>query len=149
MLETIREYAVEQLVRSGRKEAICSCHANYFIGLVERMVPTLLKPDGLDTIRLFGHEQANILAALDWAEANPGDPSYASLGLALMRPWSRLRWSDVYHWLSGIRESGAIPDPMSHLRLPLSGMMEDLGDAEEAIALQGHLVSLLLQQGET
>jgi predicted ATPase/DNA-binding SARP family transcriptional activator len=149
MLETIREYAAEQLERSGERDAVCRRHASCFMELVEAISSALLKPEGQDTIRRIGREQENFRAARVWVEANPEDPLHASLGLALLRPWLRLGWSEIARWLDGLRESDTKPEPMANLLLPLAGLTDDLGDPDEAIALLGQLVNLLRQQGKT
>jgi predicted ATPase/DNA-binding SARP family transcriptional activator len=148
MLETIREYAVEQLDRSQDSEAVHRLHAAYFVSVVETITPALVTPAGRDALCVFDQEQANILAAKEWIEAHPQDPLNSSLGLALIRPWSRIRWSEVTRWLSGLRETGMIPEPLAHLRLILAGLTEDLGDAEEIVARQRQVADLLKQRGD-
>ena len=41
MLETVREYALEQLRTSGEEAAIRTRHAVYYLGLAEAAVPQL------------------------------------------------------------------------------------------------------------
>ena len=44
MLETIREYALEQLAASGELEQVQRRHADYFVMLAERAAPILSGP---------------------------------------------------------------------------------------------------------
>src|SRR5262249_1652471 len=50
MLETIREYAAEQLEFSGQHEAICQRHAAHFAAMADAMTPALLGPEALEMI---------------------------------------------------------------------------------------------------
>ncbi len=44
MLETVREFGLEQLVASGEASAVGERHAKYFLSLVERVAPTAVSP---------------------------------------------------------------------------------------------------------
>ena len=77
MLETIREYASELLVRSGEEEALRRSHATYFLALAETMAPEELSVHDLELIdsqesetkthaRLLEDELDNLRAALSW-----------------------------------------------------------------------------------
>ena len=73
MLETIREYAAEQLERSSDREAIARLHAEFFLELA---VSANLQVEALGKAPqrhdLVIPEQANLRAAIDWAaEADP------------------------------------------------------------------------------
>jgi predicted ATPase len=66
MLETIREFGLEQLAHSGEHEAMRQRHGQYWTDLVEELEPRL---EGVDQYTIQDHieqEQANMRAALDW-----------------------------------------------------------------------------------
>ena len=55
MLETIREYAAEQLASAGREEALRERHAAWFVGVAEQAGATLMSADkrvALDRLEL-------------------------------------------------------------------------------------------------
>ena len=67
MLETIREYALEQMEASGEEPAIRKAHLGHFADLAERM---WLAPSGREHTRILMGllaEMGNVRAALDWA----------------------------------------------------------------------------------
>ncbi|MFN8472224.1 MAG: tetratricopeptide repeat protein [Anaerolineae bacterium] len=67
MLETIREYAAEQLEASGEGEALHARHAAYFLHLAEAAEPELLGPAQIEWRNRFATEQANLRASLTWS----------------------------------------------------------------------------------
>jgi predicted ATPase/transcriptional regulator with XRE-family HTH domain len=67
MLETIREFALEQLAASGEERVSRERHARYFLQMVESSGPVLLGT-GPHPFRLAA-EQGNIRAALRWLVA--------------------------------------------------------------------------------
>jgi predicted ATPase len=85
LLETIRQFAVEQLVQAGEDEtAVAAAHCAYFLSVAETAAPQLTGPD-----------QGSWLARLRMSRRN-GDRAgvaYASLGLACLaadvRDWHR------------------------------------------------------------
>jgi predicted ATPase/DNA-binding CsgD family transcriptional regulator len=66
MLGTVREFALEQLVRSGAEEAAREAHAAHFVELVEQIEPELVGPDQVAALALLDSDQANIRTALAW-----------------------------------------------------------------------------------
>jgi non-specific serine/threonine protein kinase len=72
MLETIREFALDQLVASGEHDHVASRHAAYFADLVRRAELPLWDTGPGDWIGVFGLEtdQANLRATLNWLAAN-------------------------------------------------------------------------------
>ena len=68
MLETIREFAGEQLVASGRNGAVRQRHAAYFIAFAERYELAELLPDGEQVLALLEAEHANLRVTLAWLE---------------------------------------------------------------------------------
>lgn len=72
MLDTIREYAFEQLANSSEVEAIQQRHANYFLELAEQAATQWNTPKLHEWIETLNREYDNMRAALQWAR-NTGD----------------------------------------------------------------------------
>jgi non-specific serine/threonine protein kinase len=90
MLETIREFAEEQLVASGDAEAARSRHAAYFLAFAERYELAELLPDG-DHVRIvLEAEHANLRAALAWLEAGGQFEPLLRIAAALGHYWAGL-----------------------------------------------------------
>ena len=87
MLETIRQYAREQLIRSGEADAIAARHAQFFTALAEAGVPELRGPSMVDALDRLDTEIENLGAAFEWTlEAEP--ETAIRMGSALMWYWS-------------------------------------------------------------
>lgn len=90
MLETILQFALEELRGSGEYDFVRSVHARYCQELATRLFPDLLGPDPGDAMTAIETEMPNIRLALDWAHED--DPE---LGLDLCGSvswyWLRLR----------------------------------------------------------
>ena len=70
LLETVRQYAAEQLAASGELETVRDRHRGYFVGLAEGASPQLISAGGRDpVVRRLEAELPNLRAALDWATA--------------------------------------------------------------------------------
>jgi predicted ATPase len=70
MLESIHEFAREQLAASGRAAEVHRRHADYFRAFAEKAAARFRGPDGSAWIRRMVDEHGNIRAALSWARAN-------------------------------------------------------------------------------
>jgi predicted ATPase len=87
MLETIREYASEQLEESGESEELGRAFAEHYVALAEEAYPNL-RGDPKPWLDRLEAEHDNLRAALDWLEAN-GDTQLAlKLAGALYRFWN-------------------------------------------------------------
>jgi predicted ATPase len=87
MLETIREFALEQLAISGEEAAARAAHAHFYTHLVD----TLRRPAGAQKAphdRLQA-EHANVLAALAWLDAAGQAAAFVHLASLLPGFWSR------------------------------------------------------------
>jgi predicted ATPase len=72
MLETIRDYASEQLQASSEEYAVQERHAQYFLRLAEEVMPHLYHPAERESwLERLEPEDANLRVALDWCEARP------------------------------------------------------------------------------
>jgi predicted ATPase len=84
LLETIREYATEQLAATGEAEALRRRHVAYFVRLAEEAAlpyPKLAKLDQ-EHFERVRREEANLEAAFDWSLATDHQPSAADRAAA-------------------------------------------------------------------
>jgi predicted ATPase len=72
MLETIRQYAEEQLVAGGEADSARSAHAQYFAGRETDVLALWDSPRQRESYEWFSRELANLRAAFRWA-AECGD----------------------------------------------------------------------------
>jgi predicted ATPase/class 3 adenylate cyclase len=79
MLETIREFAVEQLEASGEADALRRHHAVYFSALADRAEPMLMSAQREPWMELLTAEHDNLRAMMRWSLA-VGEPQ---IGLAV------------------------------------------------------------------
>jgi predicted ATPase/DNA-binding CsgD family transcriptional regulator/transcriptional regulator with XRE-family HTH domain len=69
MLETIREYALEQLEATGEAEAIRTRHAAHYLRFVEGLRSDLASDSQGSALDRLAAEHDNLKAVLDWCEA--------------------------------------------------------------------------------
>ena len=69
MLETVREFGLEQLAAAGEAAAVRAAHAGYYLALVEASGPVLFGTERAR--RRLAAEQDNIRSALRWS-VEPG-----------------------------------------------------------------------------
>jgi predicted ATPase/class 3 adenylate cyclase len=86
MLETIREFANEQLAASGEGEELERRHANFFVALAEQ-AETQLGRDPTVGLRLLDPEHDNLRAALDHLAATADNELRLRLTAALSDYW--------------------------------------------------------------
>jgi predicted ATPase len=67
MLETLREYALEQLARQGELERLRDWHACYYLGVAETAEQGLRGPQQLMWLARLAAERDNFRAALEWS----------------------------------------------------------------------------------
>jgi predicted ATPase/DNA-binding SARP family transcriptional activator len=139
MLETIREYALEQLRTAGEDEAIGGRHAHFYATLVEQAEPKLTGADQARWLDQLEAEHANLQAALRWA-SQTGDTEMALLLAArLWRFWQlRGHFADGRRWLE---DALAAEGPASMARakalIGLAGLCYWQGDWDAAEAAYG------------
>jgi predicted ATPase/DNA-binding SARP family transcriptional activator len=112
VLETIREYATEQLEALADVEALRRRHADYFLDLAQS-ANLASEARGEQRHDIVISEQANIRAAIDWADA-AGDVALAlELVVALENFWTT---SDPFE---GVRRLETLLGHASDVPLPL------------------------------
>jgi len=100
LLETIREYALEQLEACGERAAIQRQHAHYYLTLAEEVEPTLSEHTHSQATSVLSREQDNLRAALDWAlEYNEAEIAQRLCG-ALSRYWeAHTQFREAHRWI--------------------------------------------------
>jgi len=86
LLETIREYATEQLEASEEAATMQERHAHYFLRLAEEAEPHLYGPERDSWLERLEREDANLRAALAWSKAKQ-DAVETGLRLAGALSW--------------------------------------------------------------
>jgi predicted ATPase/class 3 adenylate cyclase len=103
MLETIREFGLEQLEASGDLEPVRRHHGEHFLGLAEEAEPHLTAQDQSEWLDRCDLEQANIRVALRWAiDRGDAEAAQAAAG-ALWRFWQqRGHLAEGRRWLQEV-----------------------------------------------
>jgi predicted ATPase/DNA-binding CsgD family transcriptional regulator len=87
MLETIQQFAREQLVAGGRADAARAAQAAYFLDLAEQSAPELVGPPQELWLERLERDCENLRAVLRWAASQRDAAMIARLGAALWRFW--------------------------------------------------------------
>jgi len=116
MLETIHEYAQEQLVASGEAAAVQQRHADYFLRVALEAEPHMYGPERGVGMERLDREDANLRAALAWSKA---DRNAVQTGLRLVGALS-------FYWVlrGSVREG----------RTWSEGMLERTDDTDQSAA---------------
>jgi predicted ATPase/DNA-binding CsgD family transcriptional regulator len=114
MLETIREFGLEELTSTHELESARRAHAEYYLSFAEDAERQLTGADQKNWLRRLEREQDNLRAALHWAiEHQEGELAQRMAG-ALQAFWlTRGYWSEGRRWLeeSLAMDSGAALAP--------------------------------------
>jgi predicted ATPase/DNA-binding SARP family transcriptional activator len=136
LLETVRQYATEQLEAAGEAGAVRRRHSAWGVALAERADGAVLGPDQVTWLRRLDAEHANLRAALAWAVAH--EPAWAlRLVGALGRFWHlRGHLSEGYGWARRALQAGPdAPSPARAGALHAAGWLAwALGDYGRATA---------------
>jgi predicted ATPase len=116
MLETIHEYATEQLEASGEAATLQERHADYFLRLAEEANPQMFGPERDVWMERLDREEANLRAALAWSKA---DSNAVQTGL-------RLVGALAFYW--------SLRDSVREGRTWLEGMLERTDGSDRSAA---------------
>jgi predicted ATPase/DNA-binding CsgD family transcriptional regulator len=133
MLETIREFAWEQVTQADRV-GVRDRHLAYFVGLAERSQDRLRGPDQARWIRRLAEEQANIRAALAWAQEAHREESLLRLAASLRRRF----WYEAGGLVEGRRwleaaialDAEVAPSLRANALQRLAWIVGEMGDGE-------------------
>lgn len=147
MLETIREYAVEQLEISKEASEAKRAHAEYYATIAEELGPKVGEPTYL---ALLEQEHDNMRAALGWGIANDIEVA-GRIGVALWQFWLRYgHLSEGWRWLEAILKSGAhLPEHMRVRLMNGAGRLSlRLGEYEAAGSVLAECLALCRRIGD-
>jgi non-specific serine/threonine protein kinase len=103
LLETIREYALEQLAASDETDTLRREHARFFLALAEEIAPALVGANQGAALARLAPEHDNLRAALAWSQAQADGAEIAlRLAGALGDFWLLSGyWSEGRRWAEG------------------------------------------------
>ncbi len=87
MLETIRSFALDQLIGSGEEDAVRDAHAEWCLSLAEGTLQATFLPGGQQELWRLEVEHANLRATLNWLDRRGDHDRLLHLATALGRFW--------------------------------------------------------------
>jgi non-specific serine/threonine protein kinase len=153
MLETIREFAVEELEASGEAEAVRGRHAAYFLDLAQR-ADTAPSPEIASWLDRLERDYGNLRGAIDWLEQTGDAERFLRLAGAMAFFWfyrGRLR-EGLRVLTRAIDTAHATPVTASARAFALSqaGLLANVrGDVPNATVWLAEAVRLSEVTGET
>jgi predicted ATPase/DNA-binding SARP family transcriptional activator len=138
MLDTLREYAEEHLVRDELNR-LKSAHLDYVTGMAEKCAEELIGPDQVAASRRLDAEQGNVRAALEWSIEQGHVERGLRLAMAMAGYWSvRGRVGEANEWFSRVL-STPIGEPTAQLARALALAATFAGQAEERASAERHI----------
>jgi predicted ATPase len=152
MLETIREYGLEQLAASGEAAAAHAAHAAYFLALAEEAEPRLAGPGQGVWLARIDAEYDNLRLALEWLRDHGSSEAFLQLAGALPAFWEiRGYLSEGRRWLTAAlaRRGEASPAVTARALRGAGTIAREQGDYAAAAALGEEALTLFRQLGDT
>lgn len=137
MLETIRDYGLEQLERTGEDEAARLAHATYILNLAEAAEPNLVGGDQETWLNRLHPETENLRAACTWALDHGHEELALRISGAIWRFCSKHGLSsDCRGWLKRalVAESTTQSPWCARALIGLGNLVEDQRDLDSARA---------------
>ena len=163
MLETLREFGLDQLVKAGEDAEIRQRHAAYYLALVERWSPDPALPGEKHRLAAIAPEYDNVRIALAWFGEHGDADGLLRLSGSLFEFWhARGLYSEGRLWMGRalVGSDGAAPSVRVRALMTASALARyqgDLGEAtsqiEAALPLArkvgnpGQLITALLNAG--
>ncbi|MBA2278802.1 MAG: tetratricopeptide repeat protein [Chloroflexia bacterium] len=135
MLQTIREFGLEQLAVSGEEPAIRVAHAAYYLALAEEADPHLSGPDQRVWLDHLETEHDNLRATLAWSLEHADPETALRLGGLLWHFWARRgHLREGLSWFErALAESRhASPKVQATALIDIGNIASDLHDYERA-----------------
>lgn len=139
MLETIKEYGLEQLLATGEAETVKGLHSEYFLQMAEMAESELLGKTQQDWLERLDAEHDNMRAALNWTQGSGDTETGLRIAGALWRYWLiRTHWSEGRERLTRLLQSdGDCADPDARVKAltGLATLAQNQSDYELARSL--------------
>jgi predicted ATPase/DNA-binding CsgD family transcriptional regulator len=151
MFETIREFALEELVASGQAWTARQRHAMWAVALAEQAGPQVKGPEAALWLDALERDHANLRAALGWFVEQRDGEGIARLAGALLPFWDeRARYAEGRRWLETALELSSDVAARDRMSL-LSGagtMAWRQTDFAQAIRRHGQALRLARELGD-
>lgn len=149
MLETVREYALEQLEQSGEAERVRQWHAEYFLALARATEPQLIGADQQTWLDRLERDHDNIRAALGWLVARGDLETAARLAGPLSRFWHvHGHLGEGRAWLEKLLCASLPPDVRAKLLSGAVSLARSQGDYDAARAMAEESLALCREEGD-
>jgi excisionase family DNA binding protein len=145
LLETIREYGLEQLTASEEEPAARRAHASHILVLAEAAEPHLMMPGQEPWLARLAAEHDNLRAALAWLEQSGDGEAMLRLAGALDRFWFvRGHGGEGRDWMErALTLAGDAPPALRAKALGGAGRLAvELGEIDHAEALIDQALAL-------
>ncbi len=136
MLETIREFASEELAKATDEVQIRDRHSAYYLTYAEQAESRLVIIGSAEWVRQLGLERANLRAAVEWSLARGDAASILRLaGTTLSLAYARGAPAEALGWLEVALDIGqdAPPDLRVDALYTVSALAQVQGDFDRAI----------------
>ena len=144
MLETIREYGLEQLAASGEAEELGRHHADYALALAQAGAAALGGATQGGWLTRLEVEQANLRAALAWLRDHEAGETGLRLATALGVFWHiRSANAEARTWLETFLAQAPAATPTADRVAALRWAGEFAGLLGDTVAAEGHLTESL------
>jgi len=152
MLETIREFGLEQLQASGEVEATRAGHADWYLGLAKRAFPALLFGEEQSRwLSILATEHNNLRAALAWLETAGEVEKSLDMAGALAPFWYfHSHLAEGSRWLErALARGGGAPPAIRAWALGAAGLIARYqGDYQHSSALAEESLALYRDLGD-
>jgi predicted ATPase/DNA-binding CsgD family transcriptional regulator len=152
MLETIREYALRELVASGEADLLRARHAAFYLALAEQAAPELEGPDQAVWLDRLDGEHDNLRAAGRWAAERGEAETVLRLGASLWRFWwARANAAEARERVEGMLALASVtPRSLARVKaLQGAGVLaHELGDYPRSRALLEESLAVGRQLGD-
>jgi len=150
MLEPVRQYALEGLVKGGEAKETRRRHAAFFVALAEEARPNLRLAPQVEWLEWLDTENGNMRGALSWTLFVDDIPTAARLGWALwMFWWLRNHQPEGLRWIEPILSRRNELPPQLRIRITIAAeaLAYGKGDGAAVERYASELVQLSQEVG--
>jgi predicted ATPase/DNA-binding CsgD family transcriptional regulator len=155
MLETIREFGLDELAANGEAADVKSHHAAYFLAFAERPDRVKCPLERFRARHQLDEELPNLRVALAWVDDQADGQRLLRLTTSLFRSWfSQGLWDEASTWQAkAIEATTPVPPALQGLRAKLlantARIQNYRGNFERASMLLGEASALAAKSGDT